>query len=78
MHKFFQEKETGPPKDYEQMLQSLEEEIRNHISMEQQLKLATEAAQTEADEMNSENFKLKGKIHVSLLKGSRRTEQYTK
>ncbi len=64
--KFFQEKDAGPPKDYEQMLQSLEEEIRNHISMEQQLKLEAEASQTECDEIINENRKQKEKIAVYM------------
>ncbi len=64
--KFFKDKDAGPPKDYEQMLQSLEEEIRNHVSVEQQLKLEAEAAQAECDEAVSENQKLKEKIAVLL------------
>ena len=64
--KFFKDKDAGPPQDYEQMLQSLEEEIRNHVSVEQQLKLEAEASQTECDEAISQNQKLKEKIAVLL------------
>lgn len=64
MIKFFKDNNDGPPKDYEQMLQSLEEEIRNHVSVEQQLKLEAEASQTECDEAISENRKLKERIAV--------------
>ena len=34
--------QDGPPSDYEQMLQKYEAEVRNHIKIEQQLKLHIE------------------------------------
>ncbi len=45
-----------PPKDYEKMVQKLEEEVRNHIRVEQQLKLHIESLQFKMEEI--ENVKL--------------------
>ena len=39
-----------PPKDYEAMLQKLEAEVRNHIRVEQQLKLHIETMQFKMEE----------------------------
>jgi hypothetical protein len=39
-----------PPKDYEQMLQKYEAEVRNHIKIEQQLKLHIECLQDKLEE----------------------------
>jgi hypothetical protein len=49
------------PQDYEQMLQKLEAEVRNHIrvykfeKVEQQLKLHIESTQTKLDESENQN-----------------------
>jgi len=43
-----------PTKEYENMLQKLEEEARNHIRVEQQLKLHVEALQTKVDDLEKE------------------------
>ena len=40
----------GQPKDYESMLQKMEAEVRNHIRVEQQLKLHIETMQGKIDE----------------------------
>jgi len=42
--------QIDPQRDYEQMIQKLEEEARNHIRVEQQLKLHIENLQTKLDE----------------------------
>lgn len=39
-----------PPKDYEVMLQKYEAEVRNHIKIEQQLKLHIECVQDKLDD----------------------------
>jgi hypothetical protein len=39
-----------PPKDYETMLQKYEAEVRNHIKIEQQLKLHIECVQDKLDD----------------------------
>ena len=39
-----------PPSDYEQMLQKYEAEVRNHIKIEQQLKLHIECVQDKLEE----------------------------
>lgn len=43
-----------PPKDYEMMLQKYEAEVRNHIKIEQQLKLHIECLQDKLEEAEKE------------------------
>jgi hypothetical protein len=43
-----------PPKEYEQQLQQYEFEVRNHIKVEQQLKLHIEVLQDKVEEMEKE------------------------
>lgn len=46
-----------PPKEYELMLQKLEAEVRNHIRVEQQLKLQLETMQFKMEELENSNKK---------------------
>lgn len=46
-----------PPKEYEQQLQQYEGEVRNHIKVEQQLKLHIEVLQEKIDELELEREK---------------------
>ena len=52
-----------PPKEYEQQLQQYEAEVRNHIKVEQQLKLHIEVLQEKIDDLEKDkkefDFKLK-------------------
>lgn len=59
-----------PPKDYENMVQKLEAEVRNHIGVEQQLKLHIETMQSKIEELESKNTNLSDEIKKSqkLLK----------
>eukprot|EP00826_Nyctotherus_ovalis_P049452 TRINITY_DN5986_c0_g1_i22.p2 TRINITY_DN5986_c0_g1~~TRINITY_DN5986_c0_g1_i22.p2 ORF type:complete len:154 (+),score=56.41 TRINITY_DN5986_c0_g1_i22:428-889(+) len=62
-----------PQKDYEQMVQSLEEEARNHIRIEQQLKLHIDSLQEKIEEKEKTEEKLKAELHeksefASMLK----------
>jgi len=50
-----------PPKDYEKMVQNLESEVRNHIRVEQQLKLHIETLQFKMEEMENDSNKTKEK-----------------
>ena len=47
-----------PPKEYELQLQLYEGELRNHIKMEQQLKLHIEVLQDRTDEIEKEKAQL--------------------
>lgn len=53
-----------PPKDYEAMLQKYEAEVRNHIKIEQQLKLHIECVQDKLDdcEKGKEQMKKERKL----------------
>ena len=53
------EESIGSSKEYEQMLQKLEKEVRDHIGIEQQLKLYIESFQTKIEENEAiiNNFK---------------------
>ena len=81
-----------PPKEYEQQLQQYEFEVRNHIKVEQQLKLHIEVLQDKIEEMEKERdtFKkehekelreLENKIKTEMLIGmqvkDRRIEELT-
>ncbi len=48
-----------PPKDYESMLQKYEAEVRNHIKIEQQLKLHIECVQDKLDDSEKAREKMK-------------------
>lgn len=48
-----------PPKDYEAMLQKYEAEVRNHIKIEQQLKLHIECVQDKLDDSEKAREKLR-------------------
>jgi hypothetical protein len=48
---------TGPPAVYEQLIQSLEADIRKHIRIEQQLKLHIESMENRIEELESQNEK---------------------
>ena len=55
-----------PPKDYEQMLQKYEGEVRNHIKIEQQLKLHIECVQDKLDDSEKARERLdKDKLHAA-------------
>ena len=61
-----------PPKDYESMLQKLEAEVRNHIRVEQQLKLHIETMQGKMEEyetqLNNHLNKVTSLVDVIILK----------
>ena len=59
------------PNDYELMVQNLEAEIRNHIRIEQQLKLCVESLQFKNDEINVQLEKSKSEIIQLKTKGLR-------
>lgn len=48
-----------PPKEYEMQLQSSEAEVRNHIKVQQQLKLHIEVLQEKIDDLEKERDKQK-------------------
>ena len=48
----------GPPKEYEELIQSLEAEVRKHIRIEQQLKLHIESIEYRVEELEAEQLKL--------------------
>jgi hypothetical protein len=48
-----------PPKEYEQQLQQYEAEVRNHIKVEQQLKLHIEVLNERIEEFDKEKEELK-------------------
>ena len=56
-------------KGYEHMLQKLEEEIRNHIRVEQQLKLHIENTQSTLEEYDNNKVKLKRLTDVLFIIG---------
>jgi predicted RNase H-like nuclease (RuvC/YqgF family) len=64
----------GPPKDYEIMLQKLEEEIRNHIRVEQQLKILVETSQSELEDSEKEIKSLKAKIKLMQVESTQLKE----
>jgi len=47
-----------PPKVYEEIIQSLEADVRKHIRIEQQLKLHIESIEYRLDELENENEKI--------------------
>ena len=55
-----------PPQDYELMLQKLEEEIRGHIRVEQQLKILVETSQSEMEDCEKEITTLKTKLKQTM------------
>ena len=55
-------------KKYEKQLQTLESECRNHIRMEQQLKLIVEAMQQKTEELKKKNEKYKNMYQETLTK----------
>jgi len=57
-----QKLEFEPSKGYEQMLQKLEEEVRGHIRIEQQLKLHIDNLQAKSEEDEKSIMDLKAKI----------------
>ena len=48
-----------PPKEYEQQLQQYEAEVRNHIKVEQQLKLHNEVLNERIEEFDKEKEELR-------------------
>ena len=48
----------GPPKEYEEIIQTLEGDIRKHIRIEQQLKLHIETIEGQLDQLELENERL--------------------
>lgn len=48
----------GPPKEYEEIIQALEGDIRKHIRIEQQLKLHIETVEGQLDQLELENERL--------------------
>jgi len=59
-----------PPKAYEEIIQKLENDIRNHIRIEQQMKIAMEALQQKVEDKDKERSKLKNeyKQYIHELK----------
>ncbi|CDW72573.1 UNKNOWN [Stylonychia lemnae] len=59
-----------PPKAYEEIIQKLENDIRNHIRVEQQMKIAMEALQQKIEDKDRERAKLRQeyKLYVQELK----------
>ena len=55
-----------PPKEYEQQLQQYEFEVRNHIKVEQQLKLHIEVLQDKIEEMEKERDQVKKEQEQAL------------
>ena len=51
-----------PPKEHEQQLQQYEAEVRNHIKVEQQLKLHIEVLQEKIDDLEKEKTKFEEKL----------------
>lgn len=54
----------GPPKEYEEIIQGLEADVRKHIRIEQQLKLHIETVEGRLDELEAENEKLLMECHA--------------
>lgn len=48
----------GPPKEYEEIIQNLEGDVRKHIRIEQQLKLHIETVEGQLDQLELENERL--------------------
>jgi len=48
----------GPPKEYEEIIQNLEADVRKHIRIEQQLKLHIETVEGQLDQLELENERL--------------------
>jgi chromosome segregation ATPase len=65
-----------PPKDYEIMLQKLEEEIRSHIRVEQQLKILVETSQSELEDAEKEIKSLKAKIKLIQVESTQMKENF--
>ena len=55
-----------PPKEYEQQLQQYESEVRNHIKVEQQLKLHIEVLQEKIDDLEKDKDKFETKLQTEL------------
>lgn len=56
----------GPPKIYEEIIISLEADVRKHIRIEQQLKLHIESIESRVDELEGENEVLQEKLKQEL------------
>jgi len=52
--------------EYEKTIQSLEEEARNHVRLEQQLKLYIESLQSRIDELERLNKEIQGQLNKSI------------
>ena len=65
-----------PPKDYEQMLQKYEAEVRNHIKIEQQLKLHIECVQDKLDDSEKSKDKYKKEKKVLEEEGQKELNRY--
>lgn len=48
----------GPPREYEEIIQTLEGDVRKHIRIEQQLKLHIETVEGRLDELEADNERL--------------------
>jgi hypothetical protein len=59
-----------PPKAYEEMLQKLENDIRSHIRIEQQMKIAIETLQQKLEDKEKEKAKIRQdyKNYIAELK----------
>lgn len=65
-----------PPKDYEQMLQKYEAEVRNHIKIEQQLKLHIECVQDKLDDSEKSKDQYKKEKKVLEEEGQKELNRY--
>eukprot|EP00347_Sterkiella_histriomuscorum_P017742 403348170 len=59
-----------PPKAYEEIIQKLENDIRTHIRVEQQMKIAMETLQQKLEDKDKEKLKIKNeyKVYIHELK----------
>lgn len=60
------EREVNLQKDYEEIIQKLEEETRNHIRIEQQFRLHIDALQEKIEEIEKNENKLKTELQLKI------------
>ena len=54
--------ESKPPEIYEEMIQKLEADVRNHIKVEQQMKLHSDSVLDKLEDKEKEYDALKGQM----------------
>ena len=65
-------------KEYEKALRQLESECRNHIKVEQQMKLHIECLQEKIDQINKEKDSLKKEVELTKTEAAIEQEKLTK